>query len=54
MPDASNKRGVPLSLCPLDRFPLGPERAEPMIRMVFDNLIFDGGPSGLPLGRASI
>src|SRR5487761_34531 len=46
MPNASDERGMAPAFCPLDRFPLGPERAEHMIGMIFHNVVIDACPLG--------
>jgi hypothetical protein len=53
VPDASDKRSMALAFRPIDRFSLRFEGAEHMVRMVFDDIIVDMAPSGLPLGRGS-
>jgi hypothetical protein len=50
VPDASDKRGVTLIFCPIDRFSLRFEGAEHMVRMVFDDIIVDMAPLGAALG----
>jgi hypothetical protein len=44
MANASDKRGMAPAFCPLNRFPLGPERAEHMICMIFHNVVLDARP----------
>jgi hypothetical protein len=46
MANASDKRGMAPVSCPLDRFPLGPERAEDMIGMIFDNVVINASAFG--------
>ena len=53
MPDASDKRSVPLRFRPIDCFFLSFESAELVVRMIFDYIILNGRPFRAALGRAS-
>jgi hypothetical protein len=50
VPDASDKRGVAVPLCPIDRFPLCPESAQHVVGMIFDHIIVDMAPLRAALG----
>jgi hypothetical protein len=44
VPHAGDKRIVPLTFGPINRFPLRRESAEHMIGMIFDNVIINRAP----------
>ena len=53
VPDASDMRRVPRLLRPFDCFVLGLEGLKDMVRVVFNDVILYGLPSGRPFGLAS-
>jgi hypothetical protein len=50
VPDASDKRSVPLPFCPVNGFSLRIEDSEHMIRMIFDYIIVNRASLGTAFG----
>lgn len=54
MPHAGNERRMVVLPRPLDRFPLRLEGGEHVVRLIFDDEVFDCAAFRRPLGRASM
>jgi hypothetical protein len=53
VPDACDMRNMAPAFRPVDRFVLGFESAERMVRMVLDDIVLDRAALRTPLGRGS-